>query len=115
MKPSKFVTVRGKKAWFLPPNFSCLTWKGYAYCKTQAAADKINETDKIDSQLESHETIHIRQAQSTKDSWFRYYLRYGWGTNLSSLFIELITSTGSPSSAAAFAFVSSSAFPVSIS
>ena len=78
MKPSEFITVKGKKAFFLPPSFSCLVWKGYAYCKTQKEADKINETDKVDSKLESHETIHVRQAESMKDSWFRFYLRYCW-------------------------------------
>ena len=76
MKPSKFITVKGKKAIFLLPNFSALTWKGYAYCKSQKEADKINSTDKIDSKLESHETIHIRQAESMEDSWFRFYARY---------------------------------------
>ena len=78
MRPSKFVTVKGKKAWFLPFNFQCLTWKGYAYCKSQTAVDIMNSTDKIDSTLESHETIHIRQAESMKDSWFRFYTKYVW-------------------------------------
>jgi hypothetical protein len=78
MKPSKFITVIGRKAWFLPPNFSALTWKGYAYCKTRKSADKINLSENIDSTLESHETIHIRQAESMNDSWFRFYIRYIW-------------------------------------
>ena len=78
MKPSKFVTVKGRKAWFLFPGFESLTWKGYAYCKTREMADKINSTEKIDSQLESHETIHIRQAESMHDSWFKFYTRYMW-------------------------------------
>ena len=90
MKPSKFVTVRGKKAWFLPPGFSCLTWKGYAYCKSQKEADKINETEEIDSRMESHETIHIRQAESMKDSWFKFYTRYVWEwlCNFSLIFVN---------------------------
>lgn len=78
MKPSKFSTVIGKKALFLLPKFDCLTWKGYAYCSTQEKADKINSTEGIDSKLESHETIHVRQAESMHDSWFRFYLRYVW-------------------------------------
>ena len=73
MRPSKFITVKGRKAWLLLPGFSALTWKGYAYCKTREQADKINSTESIDSTLESHETIHIRQAESMKDSWFRFY------------------------------------------
>lgn len=90
MKPSKFITVKGKKAWFLLPNFSALTWKGYAYCKTKEDADKINSSDKIDSRLESHETIHIRQAESMNDSWFNFYLRYVWEyiCNLPLIFIN---------------------------
>ena len=90
MKPSKFVTVKGKKAWFLPFDFQCLTWKGYAYCKTRAAADRINATDKIDSLLESHETIHIRQAESMKDSWFRFYTKYvrEWICNIPLIFVN---------------------------
>ena len=84
MKPSKFITVKGKKAWFLLSGFSALTWKGYAYCKTRKQANIINSTDKIDSQLESHETIHIRQAESMHDSWFRFYVKYvfEWICNL---------------------------------
>ena len=91
MKPSKFTTVIGRKAWFLLPNFSALTWKGYAYCKTREMADKINSTDKIDSKLESHETIHIRQASSMNDSWFKFYLRYVWEyiCNLPLIFINI--------------------------
>ena len=91
MKPSKFITVRGKKAWFLPSNIQALTWKGIAYCQTQSDADKINTTDKIDNQLESHETIHIRQAESTHDSWFRFYVRYVWDwiKNLPLIFINM--------------------------
>jgi hypothetical protein len=91
MKPSKFITVRGRKAWFLPSYFSALTWKGYAYCKRQSDADKINSTDKIDSLLESHETIHIRQAEAMHDSWFCFYLRYVWEwiCNLPLIFTNL--------------------------
>ena len=78
MRPSKFITVKGRKAWLLLPGFSALTWKGYAYCKTREQANKINSTENIDSTLESHETIHIRQAESMKDSWFRFYAKYVW-------------------------------------
>ena len=91
MKPSKFITVRGRKDLFLFSGFSALTWKGYAYCRTQKDADKINNTDKIDSKIESHETIHIRQAESMHDSWFRFYLRYVWEyiCNLPMIFLNV--------------------------
>jgi hypothetical protein len=90
MKPSKFITVRGRKAWFLPPNTKALTWKGYVYCHSREDADEINKSDKIDSQLESHETIHVRQAESTHDSWFLFYLRYVWEwiCNLPLIFVK---------------------------
>jgi hypothetical protein len=91
MKPSKFKTVIGRKVWFLLPNFAALTWQGYAYCRSSEMANKINSTDKIDSRLESHETIHIRQAQSMNDSWFNFYLRYVWEyiCNLPLIFVNL--------------------------
>ncbi len=91
MKPSKFKTVIGKKAWFLPSYFAALTWKGYAYCQTIEMVDEINSSSNIDSKLESHETIHIRQAESMKDSWFLFYLRYvrEYICNLPLIFINL--------------------------
>lgn len=91
MKPSKFNVIKAKKAWFLLPNFSALMWKGYAYCKRQSDADKINATDIVDSQLKSHETIHIRQAESTHNCWFTYYIRYIWEwiCNLPLIFIDV--------------------------
>lgn len=91
MKPSEFKCVKGKKAWILPPNFRCFVWKGYAYCKTKNDADDLNKSDEIDSQLKSHETIHIRQAESTKDSWFRFYVTYVWEwiKNLPLIFVDI--------------------------
>lgn len=78
MKPSKIKTLKAKKAWFLLSHFQAITWKGIAYCHSKTKVDDINASDKIDSQLKSHETIHIRQAESTHDSWFRFYIRYIW-------------------------------------
>lgn len=91
MKPSKLTKVVGKKAKFLLPRFSAITWKGCVYCKRQEDADEINKTPEIDSQLESHETIHIRQAESAHDSWFRFYVRYVWDwiKNLPLIFVNL--------------------------
>jgi hypothetical protein len=78
MKPSKIKSVKGKKAWFLLPNFKSLTWMGTAYCAKSKDVELLNKTDEIDSQLKSHETIHVRQAESTHNSWFLFYLRYVW-------------------------------------
>lgn len=77
-RPSKIKAVTAKKAWFVPSNMVAITLFGVVYCRTQERADAINKSEKIDSQLESHETIHVRQAESTSDSWFLYYLKYIW-------------------------------------
>lgn len=90
-KPSKIKTVSGKKAWLMMPNFSAITLFGVVYCKSKSMADKINETDKVDSRLESHETIHVRQAESTSDSWLFFYAKYlwQWFKNLPLIFVNL--------------------------
>ena len=91
MKPSKIKSIKAKIAWFLPSKISALTWKGIAYCSNEENVKLINKTDKIDSRLKSHETIHLRQAQSTKDSWFLFYVRYIWEwiCNLPLIFINV--------------------------
>lgn len=91
MKPSKIKTLKAKKAWMLPSHFQSITWKGIAYCNSQSDVDSINATDEIDSQLKSHETIHIRQAESMHDSWFRFYLRYIWDwiKNFTLIFVNV--------------------------
>ena len=80
MKPSKILRIKAKKALFLFPGFRALTWKGTVYCKYDSDITLINHdyTDRITSDLESHETIHVRQAESTNDSWFKFYLLYLW-------------------------------------
>lgn len=78
MKPSEIKCVRAKKAHFLSSSFLGLTWKGIVYCPNEKDVELINRSDEIDSMLKSHETIHVRQAESMKDSWFRFYIRYIW-------------------------------------
>lgn len=91
MKPSKIKSIKAKITWLLPSKFRAMTWKGVAYCAKEEDVKSINKTDRIDSQLKSHETIHLRQAQSTKDSWFLFYVRYIWEwiCNLPLIFINL--------------------------
>lgn len=90
-KPSNIKKVSGKKGWFILPNFSAITLFGVVYCKTREKADEINKTENIDSQLESHETIHVRQAESTHDSWFIFYFKYifQWIHNLPLIFVNV--------------------------
>lgn len=90
-KPSEIKTAKAKKAWFLPSNMAAMTLFGTIYCHSKRRVDEINKTDGIDSQLESHETIHIRQAESTSDSWFVFCLKYVWQwvKNLPLLFVNV--------------------------
>ncbi len=38
----------------------------------------VHRLDLGDGSLRRHETIHLRQAQSTHDSWLLFYLLYFW-------------------------------------
>lgn len=78
MKPSKIKALKAKKALLLFPGIRALTWKGTVYCKRKSDIELINATDDITSDFECHELIHVRQAESTKDSWFRFYALYLW-------------------------------------
>ena len=77
-KPSEIKAVRAKRAWFLPSSMVAMSLFGTIYCHSKRRVDEINKTDGIDSQLESHETIHVRQAEGTSDSWIVFYLKYIW-------------------------------------
>ena len=45
-----------------------------------ASDDEARLVDLDNSSLRRHETIHLRQAQSTHDSWLLFYLLYFWYT-----------------------------------
>ena len=77
-KPSKIKVVKAKWAWILPMNIKAMTLFGTVYCDKKKDVDAINATDEVDSDLKCHETIHVRQAQYTSDSWFIYYCKYIW-------------------------------------
>lgn len=91
MKPSEIKTVKSKKTWLLLPSFKGITWMGIVYCREQKYINEINKTDYIDSNFKSHETIHVRQAQAMKDSWFKFYLNYCFQyiKNLPLIFINI--------------------------
>ena len=55
--------------------FTAATVFGRIYTRTQEAADHLN--NRFDA-LKNHEMIHLRQAQSTHDSWLLFYVRYFW-------------------------------------
>lgn len=77
-KPSNIKTVRAKKTGLLLPGFKAITLFGTIYCRRQSDVDSINETENIDSVLKCHETIHVRQACNTNNSWILFYLKYMW-------------------------------------
>lgn len=90
-KPCNIKTITAKKAWFLLPSFRAITLFGVIYCKRSNDVNSINKTDYIDSMLKCHETIHVRQAENTKNSWLLFYLNYIWQwlCNLPLIFISL--------------------------
>ena len=78
MKPSKINVLKARKALFLFSRFRALTWKGIAYCKEKSDIQLINAQDTINSNFEAHEMTHVKQAESTHDSWFCFYTLYIW-------------------------------------
>lgn len=44
---------------------------GTAYCSSESNIRTF-------AYSKNHETVHVHQAVSTKDSWFRYYIEYVW-------------------------------------
>lgn len=91
MRPSEIKIPKAKRTCLLLPNFKAITWRGTIYCKRQSDVDNLNETDTIDSSFKSHEVIHIRQAQSMKDSWTRFYINYifNWIKNLPLITVNI--------------------------
>ena len=55
--------------------FTAMTVFGHIFTSEQAMADHLNSKF---STLKNHEMIHLRQAQSTRNSWFRFYALYFW-------------------------------------
>jgi len=91
VKPSKIKTIKGKKALFLPKNFKGITLFGVVYCNKKEDADELNKSEMIDSDFKNHELIHVRQAESTNDSWVLFYLKYvaEWIKNLNLITIDI--------------------------
>ena len=62
-------------AFWLPKGYEGLTFFGKILTPTQEEADLFNSGYSV---MKNHEMIHLRQAQSTGDSWIRFYLLYIW-------------------------------------
>ena len=69
-----------KDSFWLGRNYAALTFFGYIIVHSQEEADRINSRTTNNSSLKLHETIHLRQAQATHNSWLCFYLRYLWYT-----------------------------------
>lgn len=59
----------------LPRKYTALTFFGYILTHTQEVADSINARPNT---ILNHEMIHLRQAQSVRNSWICFYLLYIW-------------------------------------
>ncbi len=90
-KPSNTKIIKAKKSWLVPSGFVAITLFGTVYCHSEIRVEEINKTDGIDCQLESHEAIHVRQAESTKNSWLLFYILYIWQKikNMPLIFIDI--------------------------
>ena len=55
--------------------YSALTFFGTIVAASAADAAAMGREG---SNMKRHEMIHLRQAQSTGNSWLLFYLRYGW-------------------------------------
>lgn len=75
-RPSRTGEMRAvKDAFWLRRGYEALTFFGTVLTHSQEEADRMNQ--KFDY-VKNHETIHLRQAQSTHDSWLCFYFIYIW-------------------------------------
>lgn len=76
VRPSRVVDMPAVvNAFWLPKGYEGLTFFGKILTPTQEEADRFNRGFSV---MKNHEMIHLRQAQSTGDSWLRFYLLYIW-------------------------------------
>lgn len=64
-----------KNNFWLRPGYEALTFFGFIVTPTNREAEAMSSRT---SALKRHEMIHLRQAQSTGDSWVRFYFLYIW-------------------------------------
>lgn len=62
------------KFW-MPRNYAGLTFFGTILTGSNEYVKAFSQKS---STMRNHEMIHLRQAQSTHNSWLLFYLRYGW-------------------------------------
>ena len=64
-----------RNSFWLRKGYAALTFFGTVIASTKEDA---KEFENQKSTLRNHEMIHLRQAQSTHDSWLMFYLLYVW-------------------------------------
>ena len=64
-----------RNSFWLRKGYAALTFFGTVIASTKEDAQ---EFENQKSTLRNHEMIHLRQAQSTHDSWLMFYLLYSW-------------------------------------
>ena len=67
-----------KESFWMRRGYTAMTFFGRILTHTQQEADELNATATLHSRLKRHETIHLRQAQSTHNSWLCFYILYIW-------------------------------------
>ena len=65
-----------KEGFWLGSSYAALTFFGHLVVHSQEEADRLNNRPLSNSSLKRHETIHLRQAQSTHNSWICFYTLY---------------------------------------
>lgn len=64
-----------KNAFWLRRGYQAMTFFGVIVTASQADAERMNAGM---TALKRHELIHLRQAQTTGNSWLRFYFLYLW-------------------------------------
>ena len=64
-----------RNSFWLRKGYAGLTFFGTIIAPSD---DDVRAFERKGSTMKNHEMIHLRQAQSTHDSWLLFYLLYGW-------------------------------------
>lgn len=73
-RPSRITDMPAMVNTFLcRKGFSGITLFGWIFTNSQSVADSLNSKYTV---MKNHEMIHLRQAQSTGNNWFRFYALY---------------------------------------
>lgn len=75
-RPSRIIDMKVVcDSFWLGKGYTALTFFGTIIAATP---EDVRAMSREGNTIKRHETIHLRQAQSTHDSWLLFYLLYGW-------------------------------------